>query len=167
MKILAKYFFVWTIFIAFGCNTKNDLPEADRLSTEDSLKVAQEVIAAIDAYTQAHSNMDAQKAADFHVNSPEFVLAENAELYPNWETLAKGIKDWYATAVSAKFVFENKKVLVLSKNSAAMTGKFNFEAILKNKKKYAATGYATIILVKQNDGWRFYQEHESYKVITK
>jgi ketosteroid isomerase-like protein len=167
MKIMAKYFFVWTIFIAFGCNTKNDLPKADRLSTEDSLKVVQEVIGTINAYTQAHNNMDAQKAADFHINSPEFVLAENAELYPNWDALAKGIKDWYATAVSAKFAFENKKVLVLSMNSAAMTGKFNFEATLKNNKKYAATGYATMVLVKQNDQWKFYHYHESYKVLTK
>ncbi len=167
--MMFKIFFTSILLFIISCqpSSKQEPAAQSKLTTKDSLKITQEVLGVVNDYTQAHNNMDAAKAADYFVNSPEFVCVENAELDPSWDALAKMIKNWYSNAASAKFGWENEKVLVLSKNSAAMTGKFNFEATLKNKKKYASTGHATIVFVKQNDQWKFYHYHESYKAVNK
>ena len=167
MKTVKIFVVTAIVLFAFGCNTKNDVSNKNKLTTEDSLKVVKEVNDAIDNYTQAHISLNSEKTAEYFVNSPELVVAENSELTPNWDAVAKQIKDVHATFVSPKLSLENRKVLALSLNSAAVTCKISFEALTKDKKKFAAAGYATFVLAKQNDQWKFFQYHESYKILTK
>lgn len=138
-----------------------------KLTTEDSLKTVQEIDVIINGYTQAHNEMNPEKAADYFINSPEMIVLENGERYADWATLAKFIKDFYSTTASANVVWTEKKILVLTKVSGVMNSKYTFESISKDKKKFATTGWATILLIKQNNQWKFHQYHESYKVLTK
>ncbi len=154
------------LFIVSCQPSSNQEPTAQsKLTTHDSLKVVQEVLGVVDDYTLAHNDLDDAKSAECFVNSPELVVAENSELTPNWEVLAKQIKEFHSTVATSQLSWENKKVLVLSLNSAAMTGRFSFNALLKDKKKISLSGYVTIVLVKHNNQWKFYQYHESYKVV--
>ena len=152
---------------AAGCKKGTEPANTNNISTEDSIKAAQEIDSVINGYTQAHNEMNAGKAADFFINSPEMLVLENGERYADWATLAKFIKDFYSTTASAKVTWTDKKILVLSPASSIMTGKFTFESISKDKKKYASSGWATILLIKQNNQWKFQQYHESYKILTK
>jgi hypothetical protein len=155
------------ILFAIGCKKENEPANTLNISTEDSIKAAQEIDSVINGYTQAHNEMNAQKAADYFINSPEMLVLENGERYADWATLAKFIKDFYSTTASAKVTWTEQKVLVLSNTAGVMTGKFTFESISKDKKKYASSGWATILLIKQNNQWKFQQYHESYKILTK
>lgn len=167
MKRLPLLLLAFIILFAIGCKKESEPVNTFSISTEDSLKVAQEIDNVIKGYTQAHNEMNAENAADYFLNSLEMLVLENGERYANWETLAKFIKDFYSTTASAKITWTEKKILVLSPASSVMTGKFNFESLSKDKKKYASSGWATILLIKQNDQWKFHQYHESYKILTK
>lgn len=167
MKSLTIILLAFIILFVVCCKEENENTNYFNLTTEDSLKTAQEIDEVTNSYTQAHNEMNAEKAADYFINSPEMIVLENGERYADWATLAKFIKDFYSTTASANVIWIDKKILVLTKVSGVMNSKYTFESISKDKKKFATSGWATILLIKQNNQWKFHQYHESYKVLEK
>jgi len=154
------------LFANYSCSQKNNSENSDTtLSVADSLEVVRGVFAACEEFAKGNNSLDAEKASEFCLQSPDFILVENTTLINGFDDVYKNCQNFYAVPIdSTKLIWTERNILPLSKNMAHLYGRYDMYIRFKSGEVIHAVPFYSALLKLESGRWKVLRSHESYEI---
>ena len=128
------------------------------------VNIQEEVSNTFNNYVEHVNSKGLKGVESYFADDSTFYWVEDGLIqYPSWDSLASSIEQFYPSVSSVSMNISDTKIHVIDHNHAMLFTSFKEDLRMESGFAFTLDGALTILLRKEEDGWKFLSGHSSIK----